>query len=405
VNVREAFAIALGSLRTNRLRSALTTLGIIIGVASVIVLVGLGNGIKAGFNSSFGALGNQLIVAPITGSVPGGGPAKELRDADVSALENERKAPDIASVTPVITGTALITYNQAQFRAQVAGSTTDYLDVANRELITGRNFTSTQQRTGGRVVVLGPNAITTLFGADAGAAIDKTVRIGRSNFTVVGVVKSNGQQDDAAIMPLQAARSYLLGGADTINQMIVKAVSVAAVPAAADEITQILDQRHNIRDPAKRDFNVTALSSLLEKANQFLSFLTLFTVAIAAISLVVGGIGVANIMLVSVTERTREIGIRKAIGARRSAILKQFLIESTVLAGIGGLAGIVIGVVITLAAASVIPRFAPNFGAPTVSPVAVVIAFAVSLFIGLAAGGYPANRASRLQPIEALRYQ
>jgi putative ABC transport system permease protein len=405
MNLQEAFTIALRSLRANRLRSALTTLGIVIGVSAVIVLVGLGDGMKAGFNESFGALGTQIIVTKTNGSVPGGGAAKDLKDSDVSALSNPTQAPDIASVTPVVTGTALIQYRQDQYRSSVAGSTPDYLDVANRELVVGSMFTENQYRGNARVVVLGPNPVAQLFGGDAGAALGKDVRIGRSTFRVVGVVKSNGQQDDVAIMPLDTARSYLLGGSDSVNQLIVKAASVEQVPGALDQITRVLSERHNIKDPAKRDFEATALQNLLDQANQFLTFLTLFTVAVAAISLIVGAIGVANIMLVSVTERTREIGIRKAIGARRSAIMKQFLIESTVLAGMGGMVGILIGVSITVAGAIIIPWVAPDFGAPEVSPVAIIIAFVVSLCIGLVAGGYPANRASKLRPIEALRYQ
>jgi putative ABC transport system permease protein len=405
VNLAEAFTMAMRSVRANRLRSALTTLGIVIGVSAVIVLVGLGQGIKAGFNEQFGALGNQIQVTKSSGSVPGGGAPKDLRDSDVSALRNARVAPDIANVTPVVSGNELITYNQDQFRATVQGSTAGYLGVVDRTLVAGDMFTDAQARSNARVVVLGPNAVVTLFGGDAGTAIDKTVRIGRSNFQVVGVLKANGQQDDAAIMPMGAARAYLVGGADKVNQIVVQAGSSTQVDAALNEVYKVLDDRHNISEPAKRDYTATALKSLLDQANQFLTFLTLFTVAVAAISLIVGGIGVANIMLVSVTERTREIGIRKAIGAKRSAILKQFLIESTVLAGLGGCVGIVIGVGVTIAAAIIIPKLAPNFGAPEVSALAILISFATSLIIGLVAGGFPALRAARLQPIDALRYQ
>jgi len=405
MNVAEAFTIALRSLRSNRLRSALTTLGIVIGVSAVIVLVGLGNGIKAGFNSQFGALGNQIQVAKINGTVPGGGAARDLKDSDVTALRNPTLAPDIGNVTPVVGGSELIEANQQQFRAAIAGSTADYLNVIDRDLVAGQMFTNEQARSNARVVLLGPNAVATLFGGDANAAVGKDVRVGRQTFEVIGVVKGNGQQDDTAIMPLGAARAYLVGGNDTVTQIIVQAATVPQVPQALAEVNKVLDQRHSIRDAAKRDFNATALQSLLDQANQFLTFLTLFTVAVAAISLIVGGIGVANIMLVSVTERTREIGIRKAIGARSSAILKQFLIESTMLAAMGGVVGIIIGTVITIAAAIIIPKVAPDFGAPTVSPWAILISFGVSLLIGLIAGGFPANRAARLQPIEALRYQ
>jgi putative ABC transport system permease protein len=406
VNLEEAFRIALRGLRTNRLRSALTTLGIIIGVSSVIVLVALGNGLQNGFNSSFGALGTQVLVSKSTGSVPGGGAARDLTDGDVQALRNPRAAPDIASVTPVVNGTAVLqTSGTNQYRTSVAGSTAAYLDVQNRSMVAGNFFTEEQVRANARVVVLGPNPVVNLFGGDAVAALGKQIRIGRASFQVIGVVKGDGQQDDIVIMPFGAARSYLLGGTDQVNQIILKAGSVTQVPAAVDEATEILSTQHHIRDPAKRDFEVTALQNLLDQANQFLTFLTLFTVAVAAISLIVGGIGVANIMLVAVTERTREIGIRKAIGAPRSAILKQFLFESCVLSGLGGVAGIILGVVVTLAAGAILPGAVPNFPTPELSVGSILLAFGISLLIGVIAGGYPANRAARLRPIEALRYE
>jgi putative ABC transport system permease protein len=406
VNLEETFRIALRGLRVNRLRSALTTLGIIIGVSSVIVLVALGNGLQNGFNSSFGALGTQVLVSKSSGAVPGGGAARDLTDGDVAALRNPRQAPDIASVTPVVTGTAVLqASNAGQFRTSVAGSTAQYLDVQNRSMVAGSFYSEEQVRANARVVVLGPNPVVNLFGGDAVAALGKQIRIAHASFQVIGVVKGDGQQDDIVLMPLGAARSYLLGGTDQVNQIILKAGSVDQVPAAVDEATTILSTQHRIRDPAKRDFEVTALQNLLDQANQFLTFLTLFTVAVAAISLIVGGIGVANIMLVAVTERTREIGIRKAIGAPRSAILKQFLIESCVLSGMGGLAGIIIGVGVTLAAAQILPAAVPNFPTPELSFGSIFLAFGISLLIGLIAGGYPANRAARLRPIEALRYE
>jgi putative ABC transport system permease protein len=404
VNVREAFVIASRSLRANKLRSVLTTLGIIIGVAAVIVLVGLGDGIKAGFNDSFGKFATQITVSKVSGSVIGGS-VRNLTDADVRALEDPSQAPDVASVTPVVTGGALATYDQKKFQASITGSTSDYLQVSDRDLVVGQMFTAAQERGNAKVTVLGPNVVASLFNGDAGAAIGKAVRLGRANFTVVGVLDSNGQGDDAALVPIGAARSYLVGGADSVSQMIVKAASPSQVTSARNEITQVLDERHHIADPTQRDFKVNAFQTQLDRMNQTLTFLTVFTVAIAAISLIVGGIGVANIMLVSVTERTREIGIRKAIGARRSAIMKQFLIESTVLAGIGGLAGAVFGVALTLTAAYVIPRISPKFGTPDISAPALAVAFLFSLVIGLLAGGYPALRASRLRPIEALRFQ
>jgi putative ABC transport system permease protein len=406
MHFREALVIALRSMRANRLRSALTTLGIVIGVTAVIVLVGLGQGMKAGFNKSFGALATAVTVDKVQGSIPGGGAAKELRDSDVIALRDKSAAPDIATVIPQRTGNSVMRYGSGNtFSAKVSGSTTEYLTVNNREIVVGRMFTENEARTNARVVLLGPNPTATLFNGDAGKALGSEVRIDRSNFTVIGVLKSDGYADDIALMPLGTARAYLMGGNDIISGMAIKAASVNQVNATVDEVNRILDKRHRIKDPAHRDFEVTALQAQLDKINQFLTFISLFIITVAAISLIVGGIGVANIMLVSVTERTREIGIRKAIGARRSAIMKQFLIESTALAGMGGLVGIILGVGLTLTGAAIIPKVNPDFGAPQVSVLAIAVTVGVSLMIGLVAGGYPAARAARLQPVEALRFE
>jgi putative ABC transport system permease protein len=405
MHLREAFAIALRSLRANRLRSALTTIGIIIGVSTVIVLVGLGDGVKSGFNKQFGALADQIIVDKLNVAAPGSGMPKDLKDGAITALNDRTAAPDVASATPVINGLRLMSYRQQQYLGTLEGSTADYLTVLDREILFGQMFTDAQARNNARVVVLGPDAANTLFHGDAASAVGQEIRIGRNNFKVIGVVTSNGQQDDAAIMPLGTARAFLVGGADRINEIIVKAASVHQVPAAQRQVYSIMDERHNIKDPVARDYTATALRNLLDKANTFLTYLTLFTLAVAALSLLVGGLGVANIMLVSVTERTREIGIRKAIGARRSAILKQFLIESTILAGIGGVIGILVGVGVTGLAIVVVPHVAPTFGTPAISAGAITVAFGISLLIGLVAGGYPANRAAGLRPIDALRYQ
>ncbi|WP_028921832.1 ABC transporter permease [Pseudonocardia acaciae] len=405
MNLKEAFIIALRGLRVNKLRSALTTVGIVIGVTAVIVLVGLGDGMKAGFNKTFGELATAIIVNKIEGSVPGGGKARDLKNADVTALRDKNRAPAIRAVIPQVSGQHIATRGDVQFRTSVVGSTPEYLSVNNREIILGSMFTEDHDKAAAKVVLLGPNPVANLYGGRAGDAIGSTLRIGRANFKVIGVVKSDGHDDDIALMPMTTARANLVGGGDTINGMAIKATSVAAVPDAVKQITEVLSERHNISDPSKRDFHVEALQGQLEEITQFLFFLSLFIVAVAGISLIVGGIGVANIMLVSVTERTREIGIRKAIGAPRLAIMKQFLIESTVLAGIGGLIGVTLGIAITLTAAAIIPKLSEDFGVPEVSAPAIVVAFTVSLCIGLMAGGYPALRAAKLQPIEALRYQ
>ncbi len=406
MNIWEAARIALRGLRSNRMRSVLTMLGIIIGVSSVILLVAFGNGLQTFINDAFGPLANQLTVSKSQGSLSGNGEPKELTDNDVDALNNKNKAPDILSVTPVVSGSANVQLSGGtQVRGSIVGSTADYFTVTDREVVIGEFFDEQQVRNKSKVAVLGPNIVASLFAGDAAAAMGKEIRVGRTSFRVIGVAKGNGQNDDVVIMPLGAARSYLLGGGDAVNQLMIRATSVGAVNAAETQINTILDDRHKIRDPEDRDFNILKLQSLLDQSSQVLSFVTLFTAAVAGISLVVGSIGVANIMLVTVTERTREIGIRKAIGARRRAILQQFLIESMMLTGIGGVIGILLGVGLAAAAGFVLPALIPDFPSPVVSPFSVILSFTISIVIGLVAGGYPANRAARLRPIEALRYQ
>jgi putative ABC transport system permease protein len=404
VNLREAVRIALRGLRANRLRSALTMLGIIIGVASVILLVALGNGVQSSVNEKIQPLANLITVVPSVGNVPGGAPPRDLIDGDVQALQN----PAIAAVIPATTGKALLEGDNYRYRANVVGSTDRWLEVNNQDMAAGTFFDEAQVRATARVVVLGPSVSNYLFGNDPAAALNKAVRINHQTFRVIGVMQSVGEPGDGvAVMPLNTARRFIFGGGDKVNQIIVQATQANSVPAAEDSVIRILSERHRIKDTAKRDFEVQSLRSRLDTFNQVLRILTLFTAAVAAISLVVGAIGVLNIMLVSVTERTREIGIRKAIGATRRAILEQFLIESLVLAGLGGAFGVLVGVGLSVLGANIAPAFGPTFAtfAPAVTIPSVVLSFAISLAIGLVAGGYPANRAARLRPIEALRYQ
>jgi putative ABC transport system permease protein len=380
-------------------------LGIIIGVAAVILLVAIGNGVQSSVNAKIQPLANLITIVPSTGNVPGGTAPKDLIDGDVTALQ--KQVTDAAAVIPATISQALAETETTKFRAGVVGSTEQWLEVNNRDLQVGSFFDEGQVRSTARVVVIGPTVATTLFG-DAAAALRQTIRINHQTFTVIGVMQSIGQpNDNDVVTPLNTARRYVFGGGDKLNQITVQATQASAVPAAENEVIATLTDRHRIKDPAKRDFEVQSLRSRLDTFNQILRILTLFTASVAGISLLVGSIGVLNIMLVSVTERTREIGIRKAIGATRRAILQQFLIESVVLAGIGGIIGIFVGVGLSMLAAVITPTLGPVFGtfAPTVTIPSVVLSFAVSLAIGLIAGGYPANRAARLRPIDALRYQ
>jgi len=400
LTARDAAGAALQALRANRLRSALTTLGIVIGIAAVIVGVALGNGVQAYFEDIVRPLTTQITVSPVT-NVAGGGRVRDLTDGDVAALRDPIDAPDVRTAVPILVGTAVLSAPDGQRRTTVIGTDPGYWAVTDRRLLAGRFFGEAGQA---REAVLGPVAARELFGGDGAAAVGAGIRIGRQRFDVVGVVTSNSQQDDVAIVPLDLARGYLFGDRDEVSQIIAQAASPAVVPAASGEVVRILTARHRIHDPADRDFEVVSLQSLIEQREQFLGVLRTFIGLIAGISLLVGGIGVANIMLVAVAVRTQEIGLRKAVGASRGAIVKQFLTEACVLSGAGGLAGVAVGVGVCWAAAAALQRSATVFPAPVVSPASVVVSFGISVLIGVVAGSYPAGRAARLQPVDALRH-
>jgi putative ABC transport system permease protein len=407
MTLRLAIGMALRGLRANRLRSLLTMLGIMIGVAAVILLVALGNGTSARLNAQMEALGTNLIgVFQARGSVSEGGRSQPLTDRDVDALMESTQAPRVVTVTPLKQASAVLKGQSGTWRTGIVGSSQDYPVAMNRTIDAGTFFTESQVRTGARTVVLGQRPVQELFGGIPAAALGQQLRIGSQMFEVIGVLEPNGQQDDIAVMPITTVRTYLVGGAadQEVDRIVVQATGQAAVPATMAKVNRILMDNHRIDDPTQKDFEVRSNLDLLEQYSAVTDVFTLFLAAIAAISLLVGGIGVMNIMLVTVTERTREIGIRKAVGARRKAVLKQFLVESTVLSGIGGSIGVAIGVGLCLLGA----RFGAAFGdfaPPLLSIPSVFLAFTVSLCIGLFFGAYPANRAARLRPIEALRYE
>jgi putative ABC transport system permease protein len=416
----EALLIGLRALRAYRLRSMLTMLGLIIGVSAVILLTACGQGVQNSVDVRIEPVANNITIVPKAADIPGGPPAQSLTDADISALRN---APDIATVTPAVTsaaagsgnGTPIQTHTTAFRSANIIGTTESWATTNNRDVTAGSFFDAAQAESSARVVVLGPTVATTLFGHDTAVAVGQTVQINHAPFKVIGVMQSYGQQlDNTAVMPLTTARRYVvgygIGVGDKLNQITVQAPQQAAVPAAMAEITRILDSRHHITDPRLRDFQVQSLGARLRSFNQILYLLTTFTPAVAAISLLVGAIGVLNIMLVSVTDRTREIGLRKAVGATSGAILKQFLMESTVLAGLGGAVGVGVGVGLAVLVRIAAPSLAPRSGifaglVPVLSVLPVSVSFVISLAIGVVAGCYPAYRAARLRPIAALRFE
>jgi len=417
MSVQEALRVALAALTANRLRSALSMLGILIGVAAVILLVAVGNGASISISSQVQQLGSNLIVIFPANQQSGGvsqgfGTARTLTAEDAQALDDPSNAPDVFAVMPVTTVEVTMQHQEQNWVTTLSGATEDYAQMQNRDMSAGWFFTDTEVRSSAKVVVLGQTVVDNLFGGDPAAAIGQSVKIQRQSFRVTGVLASKGtggliNQDNVAVIPITTSWNYLVGGRrKNISSILVQANDADTVEAAQQEATQILLERRKLSDISEADFQVLSQQSLLQQVRQITGVLTIFLGAIAAISLIVGGIGIMNIMLVTVTERTREIGIRKAIGAKRRDVLLQFLIESMSLAGVGGLLGIVAGVGLSALAASVIGSLSSgSLPPPVVSIPSVVLAFGVSVGIGLFFGIYPANRAARLRPIEALRYE
>ncbi|MGH3922364.1 MAG: ABC transporter permease [Pseudonocardiaceae bacterium] len=417
MNLREALRVALAALAANRLRSALSMFGILMGVAAVILLVAFGNGTSLYVSNQVQSLGSNLIVVFPSNERRGGvsqgfGTGQTLTEEDVQALSDPSQAPNVATVMPITVGNVTLQYQNQNWLAEVTGATQDFALMQDRDMSAGFFFTDAEVRGSSKVVVIGQTVVDNLFGGDPAAAIGQSVKIQRQPFRVTGVFAVEGaggfsNPDNVAVIPITTGWNYLLGGrGKNITLILAQAVNADAVEAALQETTQVLLTTHKISNLEEADFQVQSQQGLLAQLNQITGILTIFLALIAAISLAVGGIGIMNIMLVTVTERTREIGIRKAIGAKRKDVLMQFLIESALLAGIGGLLGIAAGVGLSALITSVIQRLGGgSFPVPVVSLSSVVLAFAVSVGIGLFFGIYPASRAAKLRPIEALRYE
>jgi putative ABC transport system permease protein len=403
----ETFRTSLDAIRSHRLRSGLTMLGILIGIAAVILTVGLGEGAQSQVASAINSLGtNLLVISPgstTTSGVRGGsGSAATLTVDDADALTSHTVAPDIAAVAPSTSRSSALAVGSTNWTTSVVGTTPDWLSVRARTVSEGRFLSSADVAGEAAVTVLGATTAQELFGgADP---IGRTVTIGTTPFTVVGLLASAGtsstqNEDDQAVVPISTAADRLFGGASrtSVQSIYVEAASSDSLSAAYQEANQELLNLHHITTPTSADFTIASQESLLTTATSVDKTLTILLGGVAGISLLVGGIGVMNIMLVSVTERIREIGLRKAIGASPTVIRRQFLVEAALLGLAGGLLGALLGIV----GALVLPHLIST--EITVSPTATIGAIVVAMCIGMAFGVYPASRAARLAPIDALR--
>jgi putative ABC transport system permease protein len=408
MNLTQSILEALESLNANKLRSGLTILGIVIGVGAVIAMLAVGHGAEATITGSISGIGTNLLFVTSGGSEEIRNP-KPLTMSDAVAMADPFSAPSVVAVAPAIQGSAVLTANGKKFNASVTGSTPAYMSMRNYTLLEG-DFFSEEDRLGrASVVLIGVDVADNLFGRRDGL-IGETVRINGQPFRIVGVLASKGggmfgSEDATIIVPIETARTRILGrgNRENVGMILVQVANPESVSQATNEITQILRQRHNSPIGAD-DFSVFSQQDFINAATTITGVLTIFLGGIAGISLLVGGIGIMNIMLVSVTERTREIGLRKALGARKRDILIQFLTESSLLSLLGGLIGIFLGWLI----AFIVGRIAASSGTPfnpVVGMDAVLLATIFSTAIGLFFGIYPASRAANLEPVEALRYE
>jgi putative ABC transport system permease protein len=409
VNVFQTFPLAARALMRNKTRSFLTTLGIVIGVASVISMVAIGEGAKAGVEKVFAGMGTNLLIvtsgSTSTGGAMGGmGSMPTLTWEDMRAIAAEASA--VRAVAPQMQTRTTIVGDDLNWLTSVVGSTTDYFDLRAWRIARGALFSESDVEGGSKVIVLGMTTAEKLFGANVDP-VGRTVRVRSTPFTVIGVLDRKGQSpmgtdyDDTAIIPVSTFQTKIQGGLQKYiaGILLVGAKSSADTSRAQQQVASILRDRHHIPSPAEDDFNIRNLTELAAAQQQGTQTLTALLAAIAVVSLIVGGIGIMNIMLVSVTERTREIGVRMAVGAKPWHVLAQFLVEAVTLSIAGGFIGLALG----MGAAAML---ADRLGwALVVRPDIAVVSILFSALVGVAFGLYPARKASRLDPIEALRFE
>ncbi len=407
MNFRETLRSALESIVSHRSRSILTVLGILIGIAAVIVTVGLGQGSQQKVNATISSLGsNLLIVTP--GSTSSGGVSRGLGSSstltiqDANALANHIDAPDISSVVPIVQAGSVLQANGNSWTAPVVGTTTGYLSARDRQIAVGSFFTQQDVTTNADVIDIGTVVAAQLFGT--ANPVGQTITIQNTPFQVIGELASAGSsatanEDDQVFIPISTAMTQVLGGSNpsSVSQILLQAKNSSSINAAYQEANNLLLQTHGITNPTAADFTITTETQLLTTATSVSKTLTFLLAGIAAVSLIVGGIGVMNIMLVSVAERVKEIGLRKALGATPSLIRDQFLTEALLLGLSGGVLGIALGVTISL----LVTHLSSN--TVILSAPVMIASVVISGSIGLIFGVYPASRAAALAPIEALR--
>ena len=403
----ETMAVALEALRANKLRSLLTMLGIVIGVSAVIAMLALGRGAQQSVKDRIAALGTTMLtVVPGQqrgpGSVASATDRRRLTIEDAQALDE--RGTVLTAVQPEMARTLQVVYDSHNTNTSIVGTTSNYLEVRKYAIDVGRMFASSEDAARRRVAVLGPQVVSDLGQPSAASIVGETVRIDGAAFLVIGVLAPKGQTggfqnpDDQVLIPLQTAQARLMGG-DRLRSLNVLASSEDQIPATMAEVTRILRREHHLRAGDPYDFTIRNQADFLTTLGETTQVFTWLLAGIAAVSLLVGGIGIMNIMLVSVTERTREIGIRKALGATRFLILSQFLIEAVTLCLVGGTIGVALG-----AGTSAVLRNALHWST-SVGADSVAIAFGFSAAVGLLFGVWPARRAASLDPIESLRYE